>query len=179
MACGFSFPDWGWNSGPLHWGSGVSRWTTREVPKSSFKVSEKLRGRCRNVHRHPHHMQRPPPEWCLCHKWRTCTDVSLSPKVHSLHEFTLSVLCSVGLDNYVMIRIHHYSSGQGISFFRLCWILVAASRILVPWPGVEPGPLALGAQSLNHWTTREILHTQHLHRPKNRLCTTYSSLPSF
>ena len=26
---------------------------------------------------------------------------------------------------------------------------------LVPWPGIEPGPLALEAQSLNHWTTRE------------------------
>ena len=30
----------------------------------------------------------------------------------------------------------------------------------VPWPGIEPGikpgPPALGAQSLNHWTTREV-----------------------
>ena len=25
---------------------------------------------------------------------------------------------------------------------------------LVPWPGIEPGPPALGAQSLDHWTTR-------------------------
>ena len=23
----------------------------------------------------------------------------------------------------------------------------------VPWPGIEPGPPALGARSLNHWTT--------------------------
>ena len=27
---------------------------------------------------------------------------------------------------------------------------------LVPWPGIEPGPPALGAQSLSHWTTREV-----------------------
>ena len=27
---------------------------------------------------------------------------------------------------------------------------------LVPWPGIEPGPHALGAQSLTHWTTREV-----------------------
>ena len=27
---------------------------------------------------------------------------------------------------------------------------------LVPWPGMEPGPPALGAQSLSHWTTREV-----------------------
>ena len=27
---------------------------------------------------------------------------------------------------------------------------------LVPWPGIEPGPPALGAWSLNHCTTREV-----------------------
>ena len=27
---------------------------------------------------------------------------------------------------------------------------------LGPWPGVELGPLALGVQSLSHWTTREV-----------------------
>ena len=27
---------------------------------------------------------------------------------------------------------------------------------LVPWPGIKPGPPALGAQSLNFWTTREV-----------------------
>ena len=29
-------------------------------------------------------------------------------------------------------------------------------RDLVPWPWIEPGPPALGAWSLNHWTTREV-----------------------
>ena len=29
-------------------------------------------------------------------------------------------------------------------------------RDLVPWPGMKPGPPALGAQSLSHWTTREV-----------------------
>ena len=28
--------------------------------------------------------------------------------------------------------------------------------ILVPRPGIEPAPLALEAQSLNHWTAREV-----------------------
>ena len=27
---------------------------------------------------------------------------------------------------------------------------------LVPWPGIEPRPPALGGQSLSHWTTREV-----------------------
>ena len=29
------------------------------------------------------------------------------------------------------------------------------AAILVPCPGIEPGPLAVGAQSPNHWTARE------------------------
>ena len=33
--------------------------------------------------------------------------------------------------------------------------LSCGTRDLVPWPGIEPGTLALGARSLNHWTTRE------------------------
>ena len=34
---------------------------------------------------------------------------------------------------------------------------------LVSGPGIEPGPPALGVQSLNHWTTKEILRWQILH----------------
>ena len=30
-----------------------------------------------------------------------------------------------------------------------------AYRILVPWPGIEPGPSAVKAPSPNHWTARE------------------------
>jgi len=29
---------------------------------------------------------------------------------------------------------------------------------LVPPPGIEPGPPALGARNLSHWATREVLH---------------------
>ena len=31
-----------------------------------------------------------------------------------------------------------------------------ACGVLVPQPGIEPMPLALAVQSLNHWTTRDI-----------------------
>ena len=34
--------------------------------------------------------------------------------------------------------------------------LGCSTRDIVPWPGIKPGPPALGAQSLNHWTTREV-----------------------
>ena len=55
-----------------------------------------------------------------------------------------------------------------LSFFpsfllSFCQVLVAAGRLLscsmwdlVPRPGIKPGPPALGAWSLNHWTTREV-----------------------
>ena len=40
--------------------------------------------------------------------------------------------------------------------FFFFWPRHAACRILVPQPGIEPVPTALGAQSLNHWTAREV-----------------------
>ena len=36
------------------------------------------------------------------------------------------------------------------------WTLSCIMWGLVPWPRTEPGPLALGAWSLSHWTTREV-----------------------
>ena len=38
-------------------------------------------------------------------------------------------------------------------------IFSCSMRDLVPWPGTEPGPPALGAWSLSHWTTREVPKT--------------------
>ena len=47
------------------------------------------------------------------------------------------------------------------SLVAACGLLVAACTCdLVPWPGIEPGPPALGAQSLTHWTTREVPELQ-------------------
>ena len=44
-----------------------------------------------------------------------------------------------------------------IYLFWLCWVLVAACmQDLVPSPGFEPGPPALGARSLTQWTTKEV-----------------------
>ena len=36
------------------------------------------------------------------------------------------------------------------------WPQHEARGILVPRPGIEPTPSALEAQSLNHWTPREV-----------------------
>ena len=53
----------------------------------------------------------------------------------------------------VACTCHLPSEGTFFSF----WPCRAAFRILLLRPGIEPMPPALGAQSLNHWTTGEVL----------------------
>ena len=55
---------------------------------------------------------------------------------------------------------------NGFFFFKSC--LAAPSRSggkgeLVPGPGIEPGPLALGVWRLSHWTTRKVPKCDHLY----------------
>lgn len=44
------------------------------------------------THVYPPHYQQPPPVWYVCYHWWTYTDISLLPRVHSLHEGSLLVL---------------------------------------------------------------------------------------
>ena len=48
------------------------------------------------------------------------------------------------------------SAGRIGHFFFFFLLHCASCGILVPQPGIEPVPLALEEQSLNHWTTREV-----------------------
>ena len=48
---------------------------------------------------------------------------------------------------------------QYIFFF--FWLCHTARRILVPWPGIELGPPAWRAWSLNHWITRGVPRIWH------------------
>ena len=43
-----------------------------------------------------------------------------------------------------------------MDFFVCFYCTTQACRILVPQPGIESMPPAVGAWSLNHWTTREV-----------------------
>ena len=43
-----------------------------------------------------------------------------------------------------------------LSFFFFFWLHNATCGILVSQPGIEPVPPVLGAQSLEHWTPREV-----------------------
>ena len=48
--------------------------------------------------------------------------------------------------------------GSAVLVMACCcmWILSCSLWVLVPWPGMEPRPPALGIQSLGHWITREV-----------------------
>ena len=46
----------------------------------------------------------------------------------------------------------------GVLFFFFFLLHYAACGILVPQPGIKPMSAAMGAQSLNHLSTREVPH---------------------
>ena len=59
---------------------------------------------------------------------------------------------------FIYLAVPGLSCGTRDLRCRLQDLLVAACmQDLALWSGIEPGPPALGVQSLNHWTTREVL----------------------
>ena len=48
------------------------------------------------------------------------------------------------------------TKSRGLFFCLFVWPQSNACGIRVPWLGIELIPFALGARSLNHWTTREV-----------------------
>ena len=61
---------------------------------------------------------------------------------------TLFVCLFVWLHRVLVVACRIFSCGM--------WTLSCGMWDLVPWPGIKPGPPALGAWSLSHWTTREV-----------------------
>ena len=58
--------------------------------------------------------------------------------------------------HWVLVVVHGTLVAACGIFIAACGIFSCGMRDLIPWPGMEPGPPALGAWSLNHWTTREV-----------------------
>ena len=52
-------------------------------------------------------------------------------------------------------RIHDFLCYSFFVCLFVFWLRCTACGLLVPRPGIEPGPLAVRAQSPNHWTARE------------------------
>ena len=88
----------------------------------------------------------------------------------SLAIFSLKLYSSVVSSIFTELCNHQYNlilkhpqlpflwGGGGMGGMLLCH---SAGRILVPPPGIEPGLLAVTAQSPNHWTTRELPQLPH------------------
>ena len=58
------------------------------------------------------------------------------------------------------------------------WPLHAACGSFVPRAGIEPLCSAVGAQSLNHWTTREVLELcSHRHSKRSYRCCHWTAAP--
>ena len=70
---------------------------------------------------------------------------------HFVHQFLFFFFCLFIWLCWVSVVAHW------ISDLRWCMWDLCSTGDLVPWPGIEPGSPALGAWSLGHWTTREVL----------------------
>ena len=60
---------------------------------------------------------------------------------------------------------------HSMAFFFFFCLRPAACRILVPQPGIKPMPPAMEAQSLNHWTTRDVPNMAYFKYLDHRLFT--------
>ena len=58
--------------------------------------------------------------------------------------------------NYLFIWLHQVLFATCGIFSSSMWTLSWDIWDLGPWPGFEPGPSALGARSVKHWSTREV-----------------------
>ena len=54
-------------------------------------------------------------------------------------------------------RDNSYDEEEAVLLYLMLFFGCTACWILVLRPGIEPTPLAVKAQSPNHWTTREFL----------------------
>ena len=76
-----------------------------------------------------------------------------------------AILFSFCLRSFPSIRVFSNESTLHIRCIYLFWWIIDlpwgmwtvswGMRNLVPWPGITPGPPALGTWSLSHWTTRK------------------------
>lgn len=78
--------------------------TLKKPFKTLFRFREKLRGPL-DIHSLLHY-QYLLPEWNICCKWW--------PYIHSMLQFTLCVVHSVGLDKYIIICMHRYGIMESV-----------------------------------------------------------------
>ena len=79
-----------------------------------------------------------------------CFSLGLTGLSSLLSKGLARVFSSTTVQGIHSLALPGLSCGMCISFFS------CTMRDLVSWPGMELGPLALGTQSLNHWTPRVV-----------------------
>lgn len=87
------------------------------------------------------HVQ-PPSLSTSCTEWYICThiDTSLSPKVHTIYQGSLSVIYSMSFNKCVMTYIYHYSAYRIVLYSKN------------PVYSFHPSPTPLPVGSGNHWS---------------------------
>ena len=86
---------------------------------------------------------------CLLRGWK---GLQITEKVWNRFFFFLRTLTPVFFLKKSFLFIYLVVPGLSCG----TWTLNHNMWDLVPWPGIEPGPPALGAWNLSHWTTREV-----------------------
>ena len=71
-------------------------------------------------------------------------------KKYTHTRITESLCCTLEINTILLSQLNF-----NILFYLFIWPYHAACGILVPQPGIEPGPLTVKTRSPNHWTTRE------------------------
>ena len=81
-----------------------------------------------------------------------CTNLHSPPTVHKCFPFSISLPVLV---IYYLKKIF-FNLFLKYLLIWLCWVCLVARGIEFPDQGLNPCPLALEAQSLGHWTVREV-----------------------
>ena len=81
-----------------------------------------------------------PIEWVEFVTWHSCSYCTLKQRDEK--------------NRYLYLYIYIYIY---LKFFFCFWLCQEACGILIPWPGIEPGPSTMKAWSLNQWTARKFL----------------------
>ena len=70
---------------------------------------------------------------------------------------SISKRININLARWVLVAAREIFITACVIFNYGMWTLNCGLWVLVPWPGIGPGPPVLGSQSLSLWTTREVL----------------------
>ena len=118
-----------------------------EILETILKLTHKYEWRCHNN--------------LLLQLWAVSHAIRNDSCLSTIHKRSYSSVCTIrGPGKWLQKSLFRYISftiNMAVFFFNfIFWLRCMSCGMLVPRPGIEPVPPALGAQSLNHWTTREV-----------------------